>query len=335
MPVRMDHHESGDDYIRRAASFIRNHEQSLAESGVVRRRKISNTSSFSVFNPLGWIGLTETTPRTPTVLSLDPHHLFYILIRLEALGFDVGSLDIHVDNPSRPMSFINVADDKLETSSIASFRSSISAISKLSIGSSWWGRTELPSVEKELKYLYSSFTKLPALSIHAPGPTVIKELAEDPPGNNAIPLYVFRNLQCLECLDIDPRSLLGWDKLAESLRSLTIKRSGLDDPIVIIVNAVVEDQTRIAAEARSNGRRYGSTRSFQRALVPDTVQEEVDEANDTNNSGSLPSFRKLPPLKWAFLRHLCLADNALTSISSSLFGYLSALTHLDLSSNLL
>lgn len=337
-------HESGDDYIRRTASFIRENEPKLAESGLGRRRKAVSTPNVSVFNPLGWVGLADgRAPITPVIFSLDTHHLFYLLMRLEALGIDVGSLDVEIESPSRPLSYIHVrANDKSDTISIAeSFVSSLSAISKLSLGSSWWGNAEPRSVEAELKYVYSAFTKLPALSLRAPGPKVVAELAQDPPANSVIPLDAFKNLQSLECLDIDPRALMGWDKLAESLRSLTIKRSGMDDLTCVFLDAVVDDQLRREGDVtRSRIRKlnHRESRGFHSSLLPETVREDDAEEHEANEDHASPPSvlaSKLSPLKWAFLKHLSLADNALTGISSSLLTPLTSLTHLDLSSNLL
>ncbi|KAH9010608.1 hypothetical protein EDB83DRAFT_417399 [Lactarius deliciosus] len=107
----------------------------------------------------------------------------------------------------------------------SSIRTSLSAVSWLSLRVGIWARSKPPSVDQELKYVFSSFTKIPALSLRAPGPKRIVEIAADPPNENALPLDSFRNLQSLECLDIDPRTLLGWDRLSESLWSLMIKRS--------------------------------------------------------------------------------------------------------------
>ncbi|KAH8119295.1 hypothetical protein DFH11DRAFT_1501845 [Phellopilus nigrolimitatus] len=335
-------HEPGDDYIRRTASFIRNNEIRLAHA-VGRRRKAHSVPNTSVFNPLGWVGLADgNTPQPPVVLSLDTHRLFYLFMRLEALSIDVGTLDVQVDDLSRPLSYIplDLKSDKSDTLSIAeSFRSSLSVVSRISLGGSWWGKPEPPSVETELKYIYSSFTKLPALSLCAPGPKMIVELAQDPPLDSAIPLDSFKNLQSLECLDIDPRALLGWDKLAESLRSLTIKRSGLDDPTYIFVDAVLDDTLRREGDAtRSRIRKLGhrASRGFHSSNLPETVREEPEDSDGPDDlPSSSPLVARLSPLKWAFLKHLSLADNALTTLPTSMFSALSSLTHLDLSSNLL
>ncbi|KAG6868101.1 hypothetical protein C0993_007511 [Termitomyces sp. T159_Od127] len=352
--------EAGDTYLRRLASFIRANEKNLAEAGFYRRRRTQHpsTDSASLYNPLSWFSSDSsgqsTTPK-PVVLSLDIHRLFYVLMRLEALGLDVGTLDVQVDNPSRPMSYINIFtdSDKSDTLSLASFRSSLSAVSNLSLGSGWWGRPEPPSVDSELKYIYSSFTKIPALSVNAPGRKVIAELSNDSANQNALPLDAFKNLQKLECVDIDPRTLLGWDKLAESLVSLKIKKSGLEDMTDIFVGAVIDDQARReGSTSRKRQRRIphglASDPSFFSTRLPESVPEDADaeesaginESSDfqphqDSGSASPVPLVELPSSKWAFLKSLSLSDNSLTFFPSGALPYLTNLSHLDLSSNLL
>ncbi|KII92540.1 hypothetical protein PLICRDRAFT_37305 [Plicaturopsis crispa FD-325 SS-3] len=347
-------HEPGDDYIRRISSFIRTHERGLAEAGAPPRRRriakpgVASAEAPSVFNPLAWFSAGNPAPYAspppvkPIVLTLDTHRLFYILIRLEALGIDVGSLDVRVDSPSKPMNYINIFpnSDKSDTLSLASFRSSLSAVSGLSLGGGWWARTEPPTVDAELKFIYSSFTKIPALCMKAPGPKSIAELANEPPNENALPMDSFKNLQTLECQDIDPRTLLGWDRLAESLRSLTVKRSGLEDVTDIFIAAVVDDQAR--REGGHISRRTITTRgpsrqsSFYSTPLPESVPEDAEETPRAQEDVALPSTpRALSSMKWAFLKHLSLADNALTFFPTDALPYLTSLTHLDLSSNLL
>ncbi|KAJ6609841.1 hypothetical protein B0H10DRAFT_2062694 [Mycena sp. CBHHK59/15] len=337
--------EPGDVYLRRLTTYVRTNEKSLAEAAVVRRRRRSQrapdpVSAFNL-NPFAWFVSDAQIP--PLVLAIDTHHLFYVLVRLEAQGLDVGTLEVRVDSPSRPMSYINLfpgaSGDKADTLSLASIRSTFSAVSRLSLGGGWWGRPEPPNLDSDLKYLFSSFTKLPALSITAPTRKLIAELADEPPNENAIPLDAFKNLQSLECVDIDPRSLLGWDRLAESLRSLKIRKSGLEDVSDIFVGAVVDDQARREGSTSRKRRRrilHGETRppSIYATRIPDSVPEEEVELPQ-GGSSSPPPPTELSSLKWAFLKHLYLPDNSLTFFPSTCIPYLTSLTHLDLSSNLL
>ena len=334
--------EPGDDYIRRISSFIRTNERALAEAGAPRRRRGGpKPTETSVLNPLGWFGTAESTsPPKPVNVIIDTHHLFYILMRLEDVGIDVGTLDVKVVNPSKPINYINIFrdSDKSDTLSLASFRSSLSNISGLSLGGGWWGRSETRSIDVELKYIYSSFTKLPSLILTAPGPKMIAELAGEPPNENCLPLDSFKNLQTFECTDIDPRTVLGWDKMSESLRSLTIKRSGLEDVSDIFIGAVIDDQGRREGSAsRSRQRRISLGVSKQASFYSTPLPDAVPEGNEENvhTTPQPPAITNLPSYKWAFLRHLSLSDNALTFLPTDPLPYLTSLTHLDLSSNLL
>ena len=337
--------EAGDDYLRRVAKFVRNNAQSLAEGGFGPRRYAPRRrdSSGNVFNPLYWVGLDASSQQQaatvkPITLTIDTHHLSYILIRLEALGINVGTLDVKLENPSRPTSYINFApSDNADTLSLSSFRSSLSAVSNLSLGPSLWGKAAPPSIDVELKYIYSSFTKLPALSVRSPGPKIISELKNDPPNDCAIPLDSFKNLQSLECVDIDPRALIGWDRVAESVRSLTIKRGGMEDVSDVFIGLVLDDQATREGQGttlRRSRASYAPSRqgSFHGTRLPDSVPEVSEDTPTDEEPSDAP---KLPSWKWGFLKHLCLADNSLTFFPTTPLPYLASITHLDLSSNLL
>ena len=337
--------EAGDDYLRRVAQFIRDNSQSLAEGGFGPRRYAPRRqdSSGNLFNPLYWVGLDASSQQQaaqskPKTLTVDTHHLSYILIRLEALGINVGTLDVKLENPSRPTSYINFApSDNTDTLSLSSFRSSLSAVSNLSLGPSWWTKTVPPSIDVELKYIYSSFTKLPALSVRSPGPKIISELKNDPTNDCAIPLDSFKNLQSLECVDIDPRVLLGWDRVAESVRSLTVKRGGMEDVSDVFIGLVLDDQATREGQGTTLRRKRVSSRpshqgSFHATRLPDSVPEVSEDAHTDEEPAETP---KLPSWKWGFLKHLSLADNSLTFFPTSPLPYLTSVTHLDLSSNLL
>lgn len=227
-----------------------------------------------------------------------------------------------------------------------------SAVSKLSLGGSWWTRAE-PPVDSETKYIYSAFTKIPALSLRQSDLHVIAELADDPPVDNAVPMYCFKNVQTLELLDVDPRTLLGWDHLSETLRSLSIKRGGIEDVTDLLVDAVLDDQYRRQGStptsssssssspstlARPRMSRFASVRFRQGApiTVPSPVEEEAEhESHKEDTEPPSPPKQLLPPQKWRLLRHLSLSDNALTFFPATPLASLTSLTHLDLSSNLL
>ena len=328
--------EPGDDYVRRISEYIRAHSQALAGAAPVRRGAPPPQNN-GIF---GWMSKQEP----PMVYTTDLHHIFYLLMRFEELGVEVGPLDVRLptDSISRPLSYVSLlaAKDKSDTGSIFSFKS-ISGVSKMSLGGGWWPSAQPPSVETEIKTIYSNFTKLPALSIHQSSLNVISELAGDPPVDHVVPLWVFKNIQTLECVDIDPRMLMGWDRLAESLRSLTLRKSGIEDLTEVFVDAVVEDQARRHGEAIKTKRRKimhrntDSRRPSWRGPPPTAAIQEEPENEAVSEGTQSPASPQLSGLKWAFLKHLCLADNALTFFPSNIIPHLLSVSYLDLSSNLL
>ncbi|CAE6470521.1 unnamed protein product [Rhizoctonia solani] len=343
MPIVVET-EAGDDYVRRWAAFIRSHEQRLADAGYGRRTSASQQPS-ALPNLLSWVGLASNAPTAGMVLTTDLHHVFYLLMRFEAIELPVGPLDVKLPNPTRPISFASqlASGDRADAVSIRS-SSAMSTMSRLSLGGGWWSRAAAPPpVDNELKYIYSAFTKLPALSIKQAGLKLVAELAQDPLTDQVIPFDVFKNLQSLELLDIDPRVILGWDRLADNLRSLTIKRSGLEDVSDILIDAVVDDPLRregkIAPRRRRIHRPSSSSSSRQSSWhpsqVPPTVPENpAPEPPQEPEPGSIPP-PTISPHKWSRLRRLSFADNALTFFPTEPLPNLVNVTHLDLSNNLL
>ncbi|KZO98943.1 hypothetical protein CALVIDRAFT_535044 [Calocera viscosa TUFC12733] len=335
--------EPGDEYIRRFAAFIRTHEQRLADAGFIpRTSRTQHPPSQSGYNLLSWVipgaGSAAHARPKPTVLSIDPHHLVYLLMRMEALGLPVGDMDVRLETPLKQNAYISLlaARDR-DAMSILSLRSTISAVSQLSLGPSlgWLlgPPAPPPTLESELKYMYSLMTKLPALSLHNQNRRLISELAEDPPTDTALPLDVFKNLQSLEMTDVDPRDYIGWDQLSLGLRSLTIRRSSVEDMNDVLVDAVGNDLARRKGELKApvqNRPRFihhaSSVRSQHVLLGSDGLPHSPPPESAKHN---------LPSYTWMSLRHLALPDNALTFFPSAPTAYLTSLQSLDLSNNLL
>ncbi|KIO28090.1 hypothetical protein M407DRAFT_22720 [Tulasnella calospora MUT 4182] len=321
-----------DEYVRRTAVWIRTNEPRLA--GVRAPRP-------NALNPLSWV----TSPQAPTTLKLTRSQLSYLLTRIEGVGLNVGNLDIPIENP-RPSQLLPKKDVS-DAQSISSF------VSNLSLSpASWW--TKPTPIDVELKYLYSSFTKLPALHLTNPP---ARELER-----HALPLDAFKNLQNLTLEDVDPRTLLGWDRLSEAIRSLTIRRSGIEDVTHLIVDAVADNEDRrkrgdlAPIQWKPLSRRPSQVRSRQpswqsslRRITPVIPESEEDTKNPPSPQGDAPptppfsssssdhnpDLPKLSSSKWWCIRYLSLADNSLTFFPSEVVPYLTSVTHLDLSNNLL
>ncbi|KAI4153467.1 MAG: hypothetical protein LQ341_000536 [Variospora aurantia] len=239
----------------------------------------------------------------------------------------------------------------------------------------------------DLKYLYSAFTKIPCLRLAPDRKARMIRGYEEFPFDTAVPLLAFKNVSALEICDVDFRQFFGWDRLAEQLRSLTLKRAHLEDPSDLLTSIVLDDmdkRRRRSSKAQSSptlawpsslpmgfaevtkGSSIPGPSAAEDAAKPSTSpqHDRLPLARKASNSPKPAttvtqntSFRQsspptagtyrtgsssnlllvgtLPSLKWRFLRHLSLADNALTSIPTAGFAPLAtSLRSLDLSSNL-
>ena len=223
----------------------------------------STSSTLAAAFSLGSLSLTSHSVKS-TKLALTSHHLFYLLSRFEELGIPVGPMGIRIENihdaaaSTNYVSFLSQSQrskthgsDVGSIRSVSSIRSVVSGMSALwssfSLGSSISAaRTERQkaALQADLKYLYSAFTKIPCLRLAPDWRARLIRGYEEFPFDSAVPLYVFKNVQALEVCDMDFRHFFGWDRLADQLRSLTLKRASIDDPIEILVDIVLDDMEK-------------------------------------------------------------------------------------------
>jgi hypothetical protein len=200
----------------------------------------------------------------PAKLALTPHHLFYLLSRFEDLGIPVGPVNVRLENlhadtsAANYVSFLSQSQrpkgrdsDRGSIHSVSSVRSVMSGMSSLwsnfglgSGGSAARTEKQKAAIEADLKYLYSAFTKIPCLRLAPDRRARLIEGYEEFPFDTAVPLLAFKNISALEISDIDIRQFFGWDRLAEQLRSLTVKRAGVDDPADLLINIVLDDMDK-------------------------------------------------------------------------------------------
>ncbi|KAF1995810.1 leucine rich repeat protein [Amniculicola lignicola CBS 123094] len=437
--------EDGQAFIKNLAYFVRTHEKALANALQLQRQAprhgpgsaataasptststptTSSTSSvWAAALSLPSLTFTSQTIK-PAKLTLTPHHLFYLLSRFEELAIPVGPMNIRLENihtdasPTNYVSFLSKAQrNKSRTSdrdsihSVSSIRSVMSGMSSLwssfriSNNSVAKAEKQKAQLQEDLKYLYSAFTKIPCLRLAPDHKARLIAGYEEFPFDSAVPLFAFKNVTALEIYDVDFRQFYGWDRLAENLRSLTVKRAGVDDPADLLINIVLDDidkrrrrsakvpaspsvpwpatpATKNAQAARSESPPSSPLAAGKQATSPGTtpitrdgskcsprrqrstsptrppsarptsgVYGRTSAPNIRRSSGSsgssvrsttprgsssnLLSLGWFPATKWRFLRHLSLADNALTSVSAtSLAPLANTLQSLDLSSNL-
>lgn len=160
--------------------------------------------------------------------------------------------NIHTDVSQSYVSFLNKPQrskgDGASIHSVSSVRSVMSGMSGLwssfglgSKDSSSKSERAKIAQEADLKYLYSAFTKIPCLRLAPDHRACLIRGYEEFPFDTAVPLHSFKNLSALEIIDIDYRSFYGWDRLSEQLRTLSIKRAHLDDPMDLLTRIVLDD----------------------------------------------------------------------------------------------
>lgn len=368
----------------------------------------------------------------PAKLSLTPHHLYYLLTRFEELNIPVGPMGVRLENihtePANYVSFLrdssaqsrrrNRSSDSLSIHSVSSVKSVMTGMSSLWSSFGLGASAEIKSMrqkaalEADLKYLYSAFTKIPCLRLAPDRKSRLIVGFEEFPFDTAVPLLAFKNVSALEICDIDIRQFFGWDQLAERVRSLTVKRGGIDDPAELIIAIVLDDMDRrrrrsaksqpspiisyptstpgLLIDAQSSTPPSPSSQTVQIGGSAPTTHYHAMSRGPSDSSRSSSKTRprsssptrpvssrnssttnthhrshrmrrsgsgsshssststvlpgsshgpsltvSLPTTKWRFLRHLSLADNSLTSISSTaLIPLANSLSSLDLSSNL-
>jgi hypothetical protein len=327
--------------------------------------------------------------------------------------------NIHTDaSPTNYVSFLGNAQrnktrpsDRDSMHSVSSMRSVMSGMSslwsslRLTSNSAAKAERQKAALQEDLKYLFSAFTKIPCLRLAPDHKARLIAGYEEFPFDSAVPLFAFKNVTALEIYDVDFRQFYGWDRLAENLRSLTVKRAGVDDPADLLINIVLDDidkrrrrsakappspsvpwptaspAPKHAQAARSDsppasptapGKQSSSPRNIavardgsaaaqrQRSRSPTrppssrqgtghvyrnsapTIRRasgssgsSVRSTTPRGSSSNLLNLGWFPSTKWRFLRHLSLADNALTNVSAtSLAPLANTLQSLDLSANL-
>lgn len=223
----------------------------------------STSSTLAAALSLGSLSFTSHSAKT-TKLALTPHHLFYLLSRFEELGMPVGPMKVRLEsihNSTSSANYVSFLSQSQRTNSrssdvgsirsVSSIRSVMSGMSALwasfGIGSSISAarnERQKAALLADLKFLYSSFTKIPCLKLAPDWRARLIRGYEEFPFDSAVPLYVFKNVQALEVCDIDFRQFFGWDRLADQVRVLTLRQAGVEDPADVLIDIVLDDMDR-------------------------------------------------------------------------------------------
>lgn len=345
----------GDVYLQKLSNYIRRNEEALA-------------------NGLLLFSKSRQSKVKPSRMSISLHHLYYVLDKIDSsnLGVDIGPLNIRLDNPNHEPTFISfMANNARSSKHFDSDAKSITSISSMksivSSASIYWRNFNVSkdpkSIGKDIKYLYSLFTKLPCFII-TPN-TKVGPISgyEEYPCDTAVPIKMFKNLQVLEIVDYDPNEIFGWHILSDQLRILIFKNCKISDITEFLYNLVVEDEN-----SRNS---FNAIKSVTRSRTNTSHDPEEHDYFSTNNTafkhptsrlrshttsnGAGPSFHQhslsvsqmqpspkpqaRPPTlsdsKWSLLRQLTVTEGSITSIPAFAFRPLVNLVKLNLSNNLL
>lgn len=332
-----DNSIEGDLYIQRLASYIRRNEDALA-NGLLCFLKHRAAPAVK-----------------PLRLSFTIHHLYCVSERLELLplGVDVGPLNVKLDNPNHEPTFISfMANNARSSKHFESDARSVSSInsmkSMVSSASVYWRSLALSkdpkTINKDLRYLYSSFTKVPCLILTPK--TKVNSISgyEEYPCDTSVPLKMFKNLQVLEMVDYEPNEVFGWNILSEQLRILIVRNAKIADIAEILFGLVIDDESGRSAfsayrapkksdhDAENAAFRYAKREKSHSvggagSLLPkDLLSEKLRQEKN---------YHTLPDNKWTFLKQLTVSETSITSIPAYIFKPLSNLVKLNLSNNLL
>jgi len=267
--------------------------QYLAVSSAAAPPPSASGGPSAISSSLSYLGIASQNAK-PAKLYLTPNQLYYLLSRFEELGVNAGPMNVRLENihadhaSSNYVSFLTQAtrptgrrgSDQDSIHSVSSVRSVVSGISSMWSGFSLSHSTAKEEKRKaaeleDLRYLYSAFTKIPCLKLALDHR--IRRIAgyEEFPFDSAVPVYVFKNLSTLEIADTDFRQVFGWDRLAEQLRSLTLKRAGIDDLSDLLVHIVLDDIER----RRRRSAKQGASPTISQPMQHSFSNRSTDQLN--------------------------------------------------------
>ncbi|KAJ8655932.1 hypothetical protein O0I10_008372 [Lichtheimia ornata] len=270
----------GDRFIRTLSHYLdanqgrlivgkRDERRSSTTSGSQPR---SSTSSSSSTTPASLYGLSvpymsllaaatptsalRTTSYMPSsTLSLDMHHLYFLLVHFEHVGLDMG-------DPARLGSvpedgIVNEEDTSHqdETRSIMSVGSITSTLS-LSTGWNFWQRQwsdqqqQQRTVFQDVEHIYQMVAQVDAVRLQMQNTRLIQGYQEPLPSDATFSLVPFKHMTHLELVNVHPRLLA--DIPTHALTTLIVREAGVEDAAEVITSESDFGQLRMLSLAGNN-----------------------------------------------------------------------------------
>ncbi|RUS14171.1 hypothetical protein BC938DRAFT_477506, partial [Jimgerdemannia flammicorona] len=317
----------------------------------------TSTSTQSVF---------RTSPQQKVIpLILDPIHLYFLLVQFESLGLDIGEPALLGTIPKNGIVETETTPRK-PTGRANSINSIASNISNLSLSSGWsfWsartanapsypGAPTQPTLQDEIVYIYKVFSRISGLRLQqnmaqgivgVSGSTIAgrrvitnyENVTLSPGSSILLSTNPFRYLTHLEIKELHPRVLDGWQALQSRLVVLIVWEAGIEDVGEVVLDTVVDGlrrRGRLTAETTKENEKNEDKNDA--AATPPLSSTTIATKSAINQPAYDLAALLAPQAPWANLKHLSLAKNQLTQLSSHPCGFVMSLTHLDLSHNML
>ncbi|WFD32083.1 micrococcal nuclease [Malassezia sp. CBS 17886] len=239
-------------------------------------------------------------------VELDVHHLYYMLLRWEGLGYPVGPMDVPVPErravvsrmiPAAPAQDTWSASDDVR--SLLSFSGTVQTVAAL------WNTQPTAAApggpDRVFRVLYTLLSRTRAVRLVPAPPERLAEFT-DLPGTFSVPMHAFKGLLSLQLRGVEPDSLLGWNRLCVQLEKLACSYMSMADVTDLFVGLVLRD----AAAERGRGNEL--TFLPASALTALTSVVHLDLSSNLLNAVP-PALSMLPQL-----RLLNLADNLVDSV---------------------
>ncbi|KAI9033556.1 hypothetical protein CLU79DRAFT_714442 [Phycomyces nitens] len=204
-------------------------------------------------NSTGWAAATSYMPKRPC-LTLDIHHLYFLLVQFEHSGLDIGDPALLGPLPDGGTVETETSATMGEAPSIMSVNSIASTLSTLSLSTHWNFWRQQPQQDKpihmDIEHIYNYFANITALRLHMsvvvdPHTGITRSgqrtiagyetpLPQD--GSVVLSLLPFKRLTSLELANVHPRVVADWTDLSKCLVRLVVKGANVEDCASVLAN---------------------------------------------------------------------------------------------------
>ncbi|KAI7882910.1 hypothetical protein K492DRAFT_175833 [Lichtheimia hyalospora FSU 10163] len=214
---------------------------------------VSYMSLLAAATPTSALRTTSYMPKS--TLSLDMHHLYFLLVHFEHVGLDMG-------DPARlgsvPEDGIVNEDDTSHQDETRSIMSVGSITSTFSLSTNWnfWQRQwsdqqqQQRTVFQDVEHIYQMISQVDAVRLQMKKTRVIQGYQDPLPTDATFSLVPFKHITHLELVNVHPRLLA--DIPTHALTTLIVREAGVEDAAEVITSESDFGQLRMLSLAGNN-----------------------------------------------------------------------------------